>query len=90
MILQQLPQLMSDWIAADLVDFLTSDNAEPLNLRSEASEVGGSNRSRILATAIIGHEVHSSSCRRVCSIRREPHELTPLRMHLAQPVHTTG
>jgi len=35
---------MSDWIAAALGDFLASDNAEPLNLRSEASEDGGSNR----------------------------------------------
>ena len=47
-----MPKTTSDWIAADLGDSLASDNAEPLNLRSEASEAGGSNRSKIPATAI--------------------------------------
>jgi len=50
--INRLPKIMSVWMATDLGDSLTSDNAEPSNLRSGAPQVSEWNHSEILATPI--------------------------------------
>jgi hypothetical protein len=46
--------MMSDKLVSDLGDFLTTDNAEPLNLCSEVPKAGKANRSKFMVTAICG------------------------------------
>jgi hypothetical protein len=57
---------VSDWVVDGLGDPLTSDNAEPLNLRSGVPQTVPVKRLQNSSTAIIvGQNHHSEACHRL-------------------------